>query len=44
MDAVLGLGYVDLVGIVVDALENLERTISSWRELRLSLIGEAVLA
>ena len=44
MDAVLGLWDVYLVCIVVDALENLERAISSWRELRLSLIGEAVFA
>ena len=44
MHRVLVLGKIELVGIVVDALEDLEGTIPSWLELGVSFVGEAIFA
>jgi tryptophan synthase alpha subunit len=41
---VLGLWNVDDVCVVVDALKNLERAISSWLELGVPFLREPVLA
>jgi hypothetical protein len=37
---VLGCRYVDDVGVVVDALEYLERPIASWLELGVAFLRE----
>ena len=42
MDGVLVLWKVELVSIVVDALDNLERSITSRLELGVSFVGEAI--
>ena len=44
MDQVPGVGDVNLVCIVVDALEDLEGTITLWMKLGLSGLWESVLA
>ena len=44
MDQVFGVGDVNLICVVVDALEDLEGTISSWMKLGLSGLQESVLA
>jgi hypothetical protein len=44
MDQVLGVGDVDLVSIVIDALENLEGAVSSRVKLGLPCIRKAIFA
>jgi hypothetical protein len=41
---VLGLRYVDDVGIVVDALEDLEGSVTSWLQLGVALGWEPLFA
>ena len=40
MDEVLGLWHVKLVGIVVDALDDLERSVTSGLELGVAFLRE----
>ena len=44
MHQVFGVGDVDLVGIVVDALDKLERSISTRVKLGLPCIRKAIFA
>ena len=44
MHRVLVLGKVELVGIVVDALDDLEGSVTSWLELGVAFVGEALFA
>ena len=44
MDGVLGLGKIDLVSTVVDALDDLEGSVTSWLELGVAFVGESLFA
>ena len=44
MHRVLVIGEVELVCIVVDALDDLEGAITSWLELGVTFVGEAIFA